>query len=109
MIGRVLFIMGVFKVLYNEKYAQSNDFSTSCSSISFSLKSNKERAFHENVWAMLKSPLGDYVQVNLLKDVLLVLYDSHYIAISILSDKLKSTTLDTVSYTHLTLPTICSV
>lgn len=94
MVGRILFIMGVFKVLYNEKYAQSNDSSTSCSSISFNIKSNKERVFHESLWAMLKSPLGDFVQVSLLKDVLLVLYDSHYIAASILSDKLKSTAPD---------------
>lgn len=85
MIGKILYIMGVFKVSYNGKYDElpSND----CNKMYY-LKTQKEKVFHEKLWRILRARQNEYVTTEKLKDALLILYESYHVPISILAENL---------------------
>lgn len=91
MIGRLFQTMGIFQICYNDKRNITNTKKHCNNNKLFQAKAEKEKLFHENLWKILR--YSDYIYTTVLKEVLSILYDSHYTSPSVLSEKLNSTIL----------------
>ena len=88
-IGKIMGIIGIFQMSYNQK-ADLNKRSQSNSDF-IKMKREKEKSFQIALWRMLKDQYQNFVDSKKLVEVLVILFDSHYLPSSSLMENLSST------------------
>jgi len=94
-------LIGAYKILYNSKYGIHSKPSTgglikcnedSCNhSKAFLKRQAQENEFHLNLWKILNISYTEYISSELLKELLMQLYDFNYVPLITLSEQIEGT------------------
>ena len=101
MLGQFMQLTGIYKILYNKKYGIHSKPSTgviTCGSEcnhseAFLVRQGKENDFHMNLWKMLNISFTEYISSELLKELLMILYDSNSVPAAILAEQIECNSL----------------
>jgi len=98
MLGQFMQLVGVYKILYNPKFGLHSKPSTgkikcgeTCKhSDAFLGRQHKENDFHFNLWKILNISYTEYISTELLKELMMLLYDFTYVPESDLVGQITS-------------------
>ena len=93
MLGQFMRSIGIYKILYNSKYETHSLHTGELKfddkknhSPAFMRRQRKEHEFHTNLWKLLDSNDYGEISTELLKELLVLLYDTNYPAAELISD-----------------------
>ena len=97
MLGTFMQKLGVYKILYNEKHKAHNKPTlgeikcddTCCHSREFLMRQYRENEFHYNLWRKLNITGSEYISTELLKELLVLLYEANYMSMAVLAERIE--------------------